>query len=354
MSAVRAKKLVNGWETVRFELLNTPICDLGLQIDGSPVQPLVQRLYRELDQKGLNFRPDVYASDDWGCPNEVPIIGLPFYLLDKRLVRIEQEQTGEVEGPHAIMMLLRHEAGHAINYAYRLYKRPDWQEVFGPFSKPYRDNFRPNPFSRQFVRHIVHHQYGRTYAQKHPDEDFAETLAVWLTPRSNWRQHYRNWPALRKLHYVHKLMHSLKDEEPRRTGGPLCTPIEDMKLLLAEHYGQRAERYRAAAQGYVDDKLKEVFPPVRGRLAVSRRLRSGLACAAELFRKHHNKLVDRVARWSSLEEEEVQTLLAKLKDRAEALDLYFPRRNQAAKVMDVTAMATAIAVDYAYTGRLTG
>jgi hypothetical protein len=346
MSAASAQKLVNSWETVRFELLNTPIRDMGLQIEGSIVEPLIQRLVHELEAKDLKFRPDVYVTDAWGCPDEVPIIGIPFYLLDKRLLRIEEEQTGDVENAHMIMMLLRHEAGHALNYAYRLYKKPAWLEVFGPFSKPYRDNFRPNPFSRQFVRHIVHHEYGRTYAQKHPDEDFAETFAVWLTPRSNWRQRYRNWPALHKLQYVNQLMRELKRKEPCcRLTGPLCTPLEEMSLPLAEHYGQRAERYRKAAQGYVDDKLREVFPPARGR---------ALVAAGELFRKHRARLIGRVARWSSLEKDEVKTLLSKLEDRADKLDLVFRRRHSATKMMDVTAMATALAVDYAYTGRLTG
>src|SRR2546425_8761475 len=142
------------------------------------------------------------------------------------------------------MILLRLEAGHAINYAYRLYAQPEWAEMFGPFSRPYRDSFRPDPSSRQFVRHIVSHQYGRTYAQKHPDEDFAETFAVWLTPRSGWRRRYRNWPALHKLKFVDRLMRSLRHEEPHRTCGSLCTPVHKMELLLAEHYGQRAQRYR--------------------------------------------------------------------------------------------------------------
>ncbi len=345
MSAVRAQRLVNGWETVRYELLNTPVCDLGLQIESSPVKPLVHKLYRELGAKGLSFKPGVYVTDMWGCPNEVPIIGIPFYLLDKRLQRIEEEQTGEIETTQIVMMLLRHEAGHAYNYAYRLYKNPEWVEVFGSFSKPYRDNFRPDPFSRQFVRHIVHHQYGRTYAQKHPDEDFAETFAVWLTPRAAWRDRYRNWPALRKLQFVNRLMTSLRGRPPRRTDGPLCTPIEHMDLILAEHYGQRAERYRATAQGYVDDKLKEVFPEVGGRT---------LLPADELLRKNRDRLLDRVTRWSSLEEEEVGTLLSKLEDRADALDLSYRRHQTAVKIMDVTSLATALAIDFAYTGRLTG
>jgi hypothetical protein len=345
MSTARAKRLVNGWDTVRYELLNTRICDMGLQIAGSPVESFIKRLYRELEDRGLPFRPEVYLTDSWGCPDGVPVIGIPFYLTDKRLARIEEEQTGDIESSSWLMMLLRHEAGHAINYGYRLYRNPEWVEAFGPFSRPYRDTFRPNPWSRQFVRHLTHHQYGKTYAQKHPDEDFAETFAVWLTPRSGWRRRYRHWPALRKLEFVDRLMKSIRDETPKCTRGQLCTPVDEMDMLLAEHYGQRAERYRTTAQGYVDDKLREVFPPVRGRTLIP---------ASDLLRKHREELVLRVIRWSGLEEDEVQTLLAKLEDRAMALGLTFRRGQLAAKIMDVTALATALAMDFAYTGRLTG
>jgi hypothetical protein len=345
MSTARALSLVNSWETIRYELLNSRVCDLKLRIEDSPVEPFVQRLHRELAAKGLKFQPECYLTDSWGCPDEVPVIGVPFYLADRRLLRIEEEQTGEIESEYVLMMLLRHEAGHAINYAYRLHERPEWVETFGKFSRPYRDSFRPNPFSREYVRHIVHHQHGRTYAQKHPDEDFAETFAVWLTPRSGWRRHYRNWPALRKLQYVDRLMKGLRGEVPRVSRGLLCTPVEEMDVMLAEHYGQRADRYRAAAQGYVDDKLREVFPSVRGRT---------LLPAKDLFRKHQDDLLARVARWSGLDEEEVRALLEKLEDRAAALDLYFRRQEVAARRMDVTALATALAMNFAYTGQLTG
>src|SRR6516225_4754562 len=247
MSTARALSLVNSWETVRYELLISRICDLKLRIEGSPVEPFVQRLHRELAAKGLKFQPECYLTDSWGCPDEVPVIGIPFYLADPRLMRIEEEQSGDLESDQILMMLLRHEAGHTINYAYRLFDDPDWVQTFGPFSRPYRDRFQPNPFSRQFVRHLVHHQYGRTYAQKHPDEDFAETFAVWLTPRSGWRVRYRNWPALRKLLYVEALMKGIRGELPRNTRRSLCTPVTEMDIMLVEHYGQRADRYRAAA-----------------------------------------------------------------------------------------------------------
>src|SRR5256885_15888941 len=114
MSLTRSLTLVNGWETVRYELLNTRICDLGLRIEGSPLEPFIRRLYGELASKGLIFRPDCYLTDSWGCPDEVPVMGIPFYLADKRLARIEEEQTGEIESDQWILMLLRHEAGHAV------------------------------------------------------------------------------------------------------------------------------------------------------------------------------------------------------------------------------------------------
>jgi len=335
----------NSWETVRCELLHTRICDLGLSIEGSPLEPLTDRLLRELAAKGLVFRPDFYLTDSWGCPDRVPVIGIPFYLADKRLARIEEEQTGEIEDELMMMMLLRHEAGHAINYAYRLWKEPAWREVFGPFSKPYRETFYPEPASRNFVRHIHASQYGRTYAQKHPDEDFAETFAVWLTPRSAWRKRYRFWPALQKLKYVESLMRRIRREPPRRRAGRLLRPLKEMDILVAEHYGQRAEHFRAAAQGFVDAKLRTVFPKTRGRMRVS---------ARELLHDHHEELLERMVRWSSLDHNDAKNILLKLEDRAAALDLSLPQSHETQALMDVVAMATGLAVEFAYCGRLMG
>src|SRR5207248_10222069 len=147
--------------------------------------------------------------------------------------------------------------------------------------------------------------------------------------------------ALGKLQLVDKLMKGLRGEVPRVARGPLCTPVEEMDVMLAEHYGQRADRYRAAAQGYVDDKLREVFPPVRGR---------ALLPAKDLFRKHQEELLARVTRWSGLDEDEVRALLEKLEDRAAALELDYRAREVAAKRMDVTALATALAMNFAYNG----
>jgi hypothetical protein len=345
MSAKAIETLVQSWETVRWELLNTRISDLKLRVEGSPLEPHVRRLQKELDAKKIRFKPRFYLTDDWGCPDRMPLIGVPFYLADRRLAKLEHEQTGEIEDAKSIMMLLRHEAGHAVNYAYRLWTRPSWEEIFGPFARPYRDVFRPDRMSRHYVRHISAFPYGRTYAQKHPDEDFAETFAVWLTPRSAWRARYRHWPAIRKLLYVDRLMKEIRRASPKRTKAKPFLPVEKMTYSLADHYGKRMERFRRGARGFVDDRLGRVFPPVRGVV---------LLPASGLFRRYRDRLKERIVLWSNLTEKEAETILDKLESRSDALKLAYRPGKEKDRLMDVVSLAIAISKDYVYTGRLAG
>jgi hypothetical protein len=345
MSGKTIRALVQSWETVRFELLKAPISKLHLAVEGSPVEPYVRRLRREMEAKRFRFKPEIYLTDEWGCPDRTPVIGVPFYLADVRLIRLEEEQTGEVEDPRTIMMLLRHEAGHAVNYAYRLWRRPSWGQIFGPFTKPYRDSFRPDRSSRHYVRHITAHPYGRTYAQKHPDEDFAETFAVWLAPRSGWRQRYRGWPVMRKLLYVDRLMKDIRRSTPVSRRSTQLYPVDRMTWTLAEHYGKKAERFRRAARGYVDDSLHDAFPASRGLV---------LRPASALFRRYRERLVERVVHWSVLTPGEAEALIRKLEARASALRLSYRPGAEGERLMDVMSLVIALALDFAYTGRLTG
>jgi len=345
MSGKSIRALVKSWETVRFELLKTRISSLRLTIEGSPLERHVARLRREMEGKGFRFKPEIYLTDIWGCPDRTPVIGVPFYLADPCLARLEEEQVGDIEDARTIMMLLRHEAGHAVNYAYRLWRRPSWGEIFGPFTKPYRDAFRPDRTSRHYVRHITAYPYGRTYAQKHPDEDFAETFAVWLTPRSNWRERYRNWPVIRKLLYVDRLMKDIRGSVPESRWGRHLRPADRMNLTLAEHYGKKAERFRRDARGYVDDSLHDAFPASRGQI---------LRPATALFKRYHDRLVERVVHWSVLTPAEAGALVRKLEARAAALGLSYRPGAEGERLMDVMSLVIALALDYAYTGRLTG
>src|SRR5260370_25656418 len=103
-----------------------------------------------------------------------------------------------------------------MDHAYGISSRRQWQKVFGSPETEYSpDTYRPRPYSKSFVRHLPN-----WYAQAHPDEDFAETFAVWLaTPPDQWRQRYRGWKALEKLDYVDTLIHEAAVGVPDVTRG---------------------------------------------------------------------------------------------------------------------------------------
>ena len=116
------------WEICEQRLFQKRICDLGLRIKGSPLEPFIRQLEQELSAKGVDYVPAFYLTDSWGCPDKVPAIGIPFYLACPLLGRIEKEQTGSLEDNQTVMQLLRHETGHAINYAFRLWEEPSWRD----------------------------------------------------------------------------------------------------------------------------------------------------------------------------------------------------------------------------------
>ena len=237
------------------KILGTRISQLGLRLEGSPVERFVLQLYRELERKGLRrFRPVCYLTDEWGCPDGQPVIGIPFYLADPKLARLEREMN-DLEDEREIMMYLRHEAGHAFNYAYELFKREDWKTLFGPFRRPYRERYRPVPFSRRFVRHMA-----GWYAQKHPDEDFAETFAVWLTPRANWRKRYKGWGALHKLRYVDRIGRLVGEQEPVRGTGETDVTVDEMEVTLEDFYKQTTpDESQAIADLALDADLTDIL-----------------------------------------------------------------------------------------------
>ena len=321
------------------EILTKPIKDLGLKLEGSPIERLIQQLYRELERKGLHrFRPLCYLSDEWGCPSGEPVIGIPFYLADPKLARLEKAMN-DLEDRREIMMYLRHEAGHAFNYAYALYKTPEWRHCFGPFRRAYRDQYRPVPFSRQYVRLIA-----GWYAQKHPDEDFAETFAVWLTPRSQWRQRYRGWGALAKLRYVDRVAKKLRDVEPVRPQGHADITVEEMETTVEDFYKKALAEQGQAVELALDTDLVDIFP-------VSRRKKKGVRPAADLLRENRKALVDKVTYWTGVQRPLVKRLVESIETRAGELGLRAVVRNEKENLTELAAYATALAMNYLTRGK---
>lgn len=238
-------------------LLDVRFCDLQLRIDSSPVAPYIQRLHTELAARGLTVHPHVWFSSEWFSPDGIPGIAVPFYLAHPRLVRLERRFLREVEGGNIpwLMRILRHEAGHAIDTAYRLRHRADWRRVFGKGTAPYPTAYTPRPGSHRYVQHL-----GHWYAQSHPTEDFAETFAVWLKPRSTWRRDYAHWPvALAKLEFVDRLMKEVAGTPRHVHSRAFVEPLAAERQTLREHYVHMASLRRLGRTTRVDRVLERAF-----------------------------------------------------------------------------------------------
>jgi hypothetical protein len=307
------------------ELLRLRICDLKLDLRRSPLQRYVHRLYSELDERGIRFRPHVWLSEEWFSPDGIPGIAMPFYLAHPRLLRLERKMTHEAEGSNGnwLMRILRHEAGHAIDSAYRLRRRAYWRELFGPASKPYRARYRARPASRRHVQHL-----GDWYAQSHPTEDFAETFAVWLAPRSDWQRRYASWPALRKLRFVQQFAGELGAHRPPVRCRDRIEPLEVNRRTLGQHYRSKLARDRSRRGVLADQLLHRVFavrPGVRAR------------GAAQLLRAHKQRLLSATIRATGVDRYAAYQILRTAIERSERLQLYV-QGGQRQSLSDTRAM----------------
>ena len=295
-------------------LLDLRFCDLDLKIERSELQPRIRQLYDELEKRGLRLRPPCWLSSEWFSPHDTPGIAIPFYLAHPRLRELESRMMKEVEGgtKNWCMQLLRHEAGHAYEAAYRLTERKQWQRLFGRASRKYPEYYSPKPLSRNFVLHL-----DWWYAQSHPVEDFAETFAVWLRPGSQWRKDYRDWPALAKLEYVDEIMKKTAGKPALVRPGPHMEPLRQLRQTLREHYRQKQEKYGGASLDFFDLDLRRLFPP-------SPRRKTQMS-AARFLRRISPKLRQRVASWTGGHAYVVNLVLKDMIQRSRELGLRVSR-----------------------------
>jgi len=327
------------WASLTDEqLLDLRLCDLHLKLEGSPLEERIAQLYRELDERGLRFRPHFWLSDEWFTPDGVPGIAIPFYLAHSRLAKLELNQMLEVEGGDAdwCMRILRHEAGHAIENAFAVRRRPRRQQLFGKSSVPYPDHYSFKPYSKSFVVHL-----GSWYAQSHPDEDFAETFAIWLTPESQWQQRYAGWPALKKLTYVDQLMRTLAGQAPRVVVTEEVDPLRRLRKTLRQHYKKKRRHYGVDRPTVYDRDLRRLFsdaPEFADNMTAMRFLTR--------IRKPVRRLV---ASWTGIYQYTVDQVFEDLIARCQQLNLRLAVPEEQAKT-EFTVLLTVQAMNHLLTG----
>jgi hypothetical protein len=329
-------------------LWSTPIRTLGLTIEGTPLAHVIEEFERELDAAGIRrLKPRFYLSTEWGVPFETIAIAIPFYLASPDLTALQAERVGHVEGldREDILRYLRHEMGHAVNYGYRLYDSEEWVKHFGSITQPYVEEYKPEPFSRRYVRHLP-----GWYAQKHPDEDWAETFAVWMTPGLDWDTEYAAWPVARaKLDYCNRVMAELRDADPIVTDDELDEDVGEIDYSISDFYG--------SADVAGDGDLPELAAGVDGALrAIFRDLSSShadpsaLVPAADLFRRLERDLMANVFRWTGHFPERTRLLMRHLADRATRLEQGYAPAQESQAAVAVTTFVTALAMNYVNRG----
>lgn len=325
-----------GWPLHR--LLDLRLCDLGVTISGTWVEPLTRRLHAELADRGIRLRPHFWISDEWFSPTGVPGIAIPFYLAHPRLMRLERSQMLEVEGGsrRSCMKILRHEAGHVLQTAYQLHRRRRWRELFGSSSRPYPEYYRPNPASKRFVQYLE-----AWYAQAHPDEDFAETFAVWLEHKADWGKRYAGWPALRKIEYVDELMAEVGPRTPRVRSRATPDSLRRLKHTLREHYEEKRRRYTPGYSQAYDRDLCRLFQTGDSRRGET---------AAAFLRRHRREIRQLVARWTGEYQFTLDRVMNEMIGRCKELKLRAVGSEKRLK-MDFAIMLTVHTTYYIYRGR---
>jgi Putative zinc-binding metallo-peptidase len=321
------------------QLLDLPMSQLGVTLEGAFLSEQIQQLYAELEARKLIFRPHFWLSNEWFTPDGVSGIAVPFYLAHPRLAKLELDQMIEVEGgtPEWCMRILRHEAGHAIENAFRLRRLRSRQQVFGRSSDPYPRYYSPKPYSRSFVRHL-----DVWYAQSHPDEDFAETFAVWLTPDSTWADRYKGWPVLKKLKYVDGLMNELVDVRPKVVTTEEIDPLSELKKTLREHYERKRKHYGIERSSLYDPDLKRLFSDAP--------VHADKLSAATFLNRFRKEVRRKVAAWTGEYQYTIDQVLEDMIQRCRQLHLRLPLAEEQAK-LDFTILLTVHTMNYLRSGR---
>lgn len=254
--AVKGRQVKSGVQGSDQELLRRPLRSFQLSLEMPNLVRGIRTLRSELQRKGLVFAPHFWIGEEWFCPDYIPGISIPFYLLDSRLLELEKRFIGFAEGekPLDLLRVLRHESGHAIENAYGLRKDRLRIEVFGSSQTPYPHSYLPQPYSRRFVRHLANN-----YAQSHPDEDFAETFAVWLDPTSDWRTRYSGWSALKKVQAMDAIMTSIKRRRPLNRLKSTYEPLHRSQLTLGQYFIKKRRQLGLDNVIDLDEKLSTVF-----------------------------------------------------------------------------------------------
>ncbi len=260
-------------------------------------------------------------------------------MAHKRLAKIQEQNLYDVEGgtPTSFMKLLRHECGHAIDNAYRLRRKRLRQKVFGKSTVKYDDFYVPKPFSKKYVVHL-----DAWYSQSHPDEDFAETFAVWLSPRSKWQKRYKNWKgALKKLEYMDSLMAEVGSQKPPVRTRKKIDIQSGLTQKLGDFYQEKREHYGMEYPDVYDLYLFKLFT---NNPAIGQKIR-----AATFIRKIRKEARKSISPWTGAYQYTINQVIEEIIERSSELNLRLRFPEEESKNQFIS-MLSVITLEYIHSG----
>ena len=148
-------------------------------------------------------------------------------------------------------------------------------------------------------------------------EDFAETFAVWLKPRSKWRQFYRDWPAIKKLEFVDQQLRQIRESKPLVRSRKRVQPLHRIRTTLREHYHEKRAHYGLEDTYSYDHDLRRLFTDDSQQ--------SGLPAASTFLRRIRARLRRQVAEWTGHFQYTIDQVLDEMIERCRELQLRVDR-----------------------------
>ena len=132
------------------------------------------------------------------------------------------------------------------------------------------------------------------------------------------------------------------DVEPIVNTGEVDITPDDMKVTVEQFYQQAAKERRARIDIALDAHLGKIF-------ATRRRKES--KPAADIINKYRSELVDKITYWTGVRRPIVRGLIESIGRNCERMKLWGEVGEEARYIVEVTTLATTLAMNYLLRGR---
>ena len=147
---------------------------------------------------------------------------------------------------------------------------------------------------------------------------------------------------MQKLRYVERVSRALADVEPIvKTGDVDITP-EDMGVTVEQFYEEAAQERQARIDIALDAHLPQIFHT---------RKRKESKPAADIVSKHRPELIEKITYWTGVARPVVRGLIDSICRTCQRMKLWGERGEEARYLVEVTALATTLAMNFLTRGR---